>query len=279
MLGLTASLPLAEVTTTGSGLAAHQQRLKAYSVEISRVSPDPSQPRRIHDQVAHEELTASVKQHGILQPLSVRLVPDEDRYIIIAGERRYRAAKAAGLESVPCWVQEPKNDHVLLQQVIENWQRADLHPLDLASSLAELRDSRKLTQKQIAELTGKSEAEVSKFLKLLTLHPTVLKDIQGDQSGVVGRRHLEAVSRLPAAEQPSVWSAVKKEKLSVEATEAIVKAKRNALSGKAVTTASRQFQFTAGDAKITVQFTKNAATMSDVREALVQVLSELPMDQ
>lgn len=272
------SLPLAEVSSPGVGLAEHQQRLKAYSVAIDRVTPDQSQPRRIHDDTAHRELVASVRQHGILQPLTVRLIPGEERYIIIAGERRYRAAKAAGLEAVPCWVQEPKSDHILIQQVIENWQRSDLHPLDLAQSLAELRDSRKLTQKQIADLTGKSEAEVSKFLKLLTLHPSILKDIQHDTTGGIGRRHLEAVSRLPTAEQPGVWSAVKNQQLSVEATEAMVKAKRQVLSGKPALQTGKTFSFQANGATVTVKFAQKSASMIDVREVLVQVLTELPSD-
>ena len=108
----------------------------AFAIACDRIRPDPTQPRRRLDTDAQKELNASVERLGILQPITVRYVEAEDVYRIITGERRYHAACAAGLPEIPCWVQSPKEDEVLLHQIVENWQRLDMHPFDLADALA-----------------------------------------------------------------------------------------------------------------------------------------------
>src|SRR5205085_10342630 len=135
------------------------------------------------DPVAQRELTDSVRRLGILQPIAVRYDAGQDAYLVIAGERRYRAACDAGLAEVPCWVQSPDAKDVLLHQVVENWQRAELHPFDLADALAELRDANGYTQKQLAVLTGKPESEVSRLLSLLKLDPAVQVEARSESGG------------------------------------------------------------------------------------------------
>src|SRR5207245_4101503 len=125
----------------------HQRRLAgAFLIKLEHIRPDPAQPRKTIDSKRLQELVASVREHGILQPVSVRFVPESSCYFIIAGERRYQAAKEIGLIELPCWVQRPDERQVLVHQVVENWQRADLHPFDLADALAELRDTNEYTQ-------------------------------------------------------------------------------------------------------------------------------------
>ena len=165
-------------------------------IALDRICPDPAQPRKNLDTKAQQELTAAVKRHGILQPITVRYIESDNIYQIITGERRYHAAREAGLMEIPCWVQTLKNEDVLLQQIVENWQRADLHPYDLADALARLRDANGYTQKDLARATGKSEGEISKLLAILELDPAVQKAARQDETGRITKRHLYAVAKL-----------------------------------------------------------------------------------
>ena len=129
------SLPFQAGATQSTGMVEEgRSRLKgAYLIRADRIVPDPQQPRKRIDPTYLEELTASVKRLGILQPIVVRYVESENQYRIIAGECRFSAAGKAGLTEIPCWVKSPDAEEVLLQQIAENWQRSDLHPFDLAA--------------------------------------------------------------------------------------------------------------------------------------------------
>ena len=109
------------------------------------------------------------------QPSTVRCVETAKSYRIIAGERRYTAARNAGLTEMPCWVKTPKHEEILRHQIVENWQRADLNPFELADSLAVLQDANRYTQADLATATGKSQGDVSKPLTILDLDPDVQK--------------------------------------------------------------------------------------------------------
>ena len=147
----------------------------AYFIEIGRIHPDPTQPRRQLDSQAQQELTLSIKQFGIMQPIAVRYIESQKIYQIISGERRYQAALRAKLTEIPCWVQTPREEEILVRQIVENWQRSDLSPFELADALASIRDANKLTQDALAKLTGKPKGEISKLLALLSLVPEVQK--------------------------------------------------------------------------------------------------------
>ena len=136
-------------------------------------------------------------------------------YQIIAGERRYQAALAAGLSEIPCWVQNPKEEHILVHQIVENWQRAELHPYDLADALARLRDVTGYSQKKLAEVTGKPESEVSRLLSLLRINPAVQQQARRDMAGTVTKRHLVALAQLTPEDQQEVMVEVK-EKVSAQ---------------------------------------------------------------
>ena len=116
-------------------------------IKLSEIVADPNQPRRTFDEASLEELSASIKEHGILQPIVV--VPHEGKYMIVAGERRFRAAMRAGMEKIPALVRTLSNQHRLELSLIENLQRRDLNPLETATAYLKLRDQFNLTLDQI----------------------------------------------------------------------------------------------------------------------------------
>ena len=145
----------------------------AYSIEIEKVRPDPQQPRREFNEDELKNLTASITERGIKQPVRVWFVEAEDLFQIISGERRYRAAVAAGFTELPCIIEDAPKDggalprrEILVDQVVENWQRQDLNPYDLSDALKELRDDHGLSQDEISRLTGKPKSEISRFLAM-----------------------------------------------------------------------------------------------------------------
>lgn len=146
------------------------------NIRLTEIVPDPDQPRRNFDELALDELSASVKEHGILQPIVV--TPYQGKYMIVAGERRYRAAERAGLDKVPVLVRTLTNQHKLELSLIENLQRRDLNPLETATAYLKLRDQFNLTLDQIGQrVGGKSVAAISNTLRLLRLPESVREAI------------------------------------------------------------------------------------------------------
>ena len=160
----------------GSGLGAllpdaneEVEKISAVSeIEIADIEANPWQPRSEFDQEQLEELSASIKEVGIIQPLTLRQLPN-GKYQIVSGERRYRASKMAGLVKVPAYVREVNDDAMLQYALIENIQRADLNPLEEAISYQRLIDECNLTQEQLAEKVSKKRSTVTNFLRLLKL--------------------------------------------------------------------------------------------------------------
>ena len=137
-------------------------------IKLTEIRADPNQPRRSFDDISLDELTASIKEHGILQPIVV--TRDQTGYVIVAGERRFRAASRAGLSSVPALVRTLSDQHRLELSLIENLQRRDLNPIETATAYLKLRDQFNLTLDQIGQrVGGKSVAAVSNTLRLLRL--------------------------------------------------------------------------------------------------------------
>lgn len=141
-------------------------------IKIGEITPDPDQPRRHFDEAALDELSASVKEHGIVQPIVV--TPKDGKYQIVAGERRYRAALKAGLDKMPALVRTLSNQHKLELSLIENLQRRDLNVLETATAYLKLRDQFNLTLEQIGQrVGGKSVSTISNTLRLLRLPNSV----------------------------------------------------------------------------------------------------------
>ncbi|MDR1939337.1 MAG: ParB/RepB/Spo0J family partition protein [Clostridiales bacterium] len=141
-------------------------------IDIALVDPNPNQPRKHFDDTALRELASSIKTYGILQPLI--LVKFDSRYIIVAGERRYRAAKIAGLSRVPAIVRELSPQDIKEIAIIENLQREDLNPIEAAEAIKELMSTYKMTQDELSQKIGKSRPTVTNLLRLLSLSAPVV---------------------------------------------------------------------------------------------------------
>ncbi|NLM45755.1 MAG: ParB/RepB/Spo0J family partition protein [Firmicutes bacterium] len=186
----------------------------AVDVATDEIELNPYQPRKSFDQEKLEELARSVKQHGILQPLIVR--PHGRQYELVAGERRLRAAKMAGLETVPVII-KPFSDREMMEiALIENLQREDLNPLEEAEAYKRLLEEFQYTQEQLAERVGKSRSAVANTLRLLTLHAAVRKELA---AGSLSEGHARALLALPLEKQPDAARKVIELKLSVRETE------------------------------------------------------------
>ncbi len=146
-------------------------------IEIEKIKPNPNQPRKNFDTEALNELASSIKMHGIVQPIVVNDMGD-GTYMIIAGERRWRAANICGLKTVPAVVRNYTDKQVKEISIIENLQREDLNPIEAAKAIKELMDEYGLTQEVVADRIGKSRSSIANTLRLLTLYPDVLKMVE-----------------------------------------------------------------------------------------------------
>ena len=188
-------------------------------IAVSQLDPNPDQPRRTFDTQALEALAESIRQAGVLQPLLV--VENGARYRIVAGERRYRAARMAGLQSVPCVVRDMTEQERMEAALIENLQRSDLNPIEEALGYQELMGTYEMTQEQAAARVGKSRPAVANALRLLSLSPAVLELVK---DGSLSAGHARAL--LPVkdeAQQLSIAQKVMALGLSVRQTEALCK--------------------------------------------------------
>ena len=183
------------------------------TVPISQVENCSSQPRKAFDPEALEELAESIRQHGILQPLT-------GYYQIIAGERRWRAARLAGLAEVPVLVIEADDRKAAELAMVENLQREDLNPMEEAAGFQALMDGYRLTQEEAAKRVGKSRSAVANALRLLSLSPAVRKLVE---EGKLSAGHARALLPLPEKQQEAAAKAVLSGALSVRQTEALVK--------------------------------------------------------
>lgn len=186
------------------------------SVEISRIEPNPYQPRVTFDQEALAELSASIKALGLIQPITVRRISD-DKYQIISGERRFRAARLAGLKTIPAYVRNADDTGMLEMAIVENVQRYDLDPIETAMSYQRLIEECHLTQESMAERIGKSRVAVTNFLRLLKLPAKVQYDVK---VGNISVGHAKVLLGLDnAAQQENLSDEIIRTGLSVRALE------------------------------------------------------------
>jgi ParB family chromosome partitioning protein len=270
VLAQKSELPLGNDAPVAPGEQRGRERLKgAFLIDIGRIRPDPAQPRRNLQDESLRELAASITRLGVVQAISVRYMAQDDVYQIISGERRFQATKLAGLPSIPCIVTNPEEDQILVRQIVENWQRAQLHPFEIADALAQLRDAKGYSQRKLAEQTGKPEAEISKFLKLLDLDPPVQNEARADTTGTLSFRHLYNVARLEPTEQAAIVSAVREQRLSATDTEKLVRKtiERRTAAPKRGAPVTR-VQYVTTKAKVVLTFRKQTVTNDEILAAL-----------
>ena len=189
-------------------------------VEISKIKANPNQPRKIVDEDALNELAASIKVHGIVQPIVLNKQED-GTFLIIAGERRFRAAKICGLDKVPAVIKNYTDKQVKEISIIENLQREDLNPIEAARAIKELMEEYNLTQEVVSERIGKSRSNVANTLRLLTLTPEVLMMVENGKISAGHARCLVTVEDV--ADQIRLAHLVVTKNLSVRDLEKLVK--------------------------------------------------------
>lgn len=201
------------------------ERVPSSQVPIGDVVPNPQQPRTVMDPERLQELAASIRMYGIIQPLLVTEecgVDGQVVYQLIAGERRLRAAKAAGLETVPVTVRQTTPQELLEIAIVENVQRADLNPIEEAIAYQRLMEEFGLTQREVAERVGKSRTAVANTLRLTELPADVRASIT---NGEISEGHGRALLGLPTeGERLAAWQTVVKQELNVRETERMVRA-------------------------------------------------------
>ncbi|MBI3376066.1 MAG: ParB/RepB/Spo0J family partition protein [Betaproteobacteria bacterium] len=197
------------------------------SLPVNRIRPGKYQPRTRMDQEALAELAASIKAQGLMQPVLVRPI-ERDRYELIAGERRWRAAQMAGLEMVPAIVREVPDESALAMSLIENIQRENLNPMEEAAGLARLAGEFKLTHQQVAEAVGRSRSATTNLLRLLGLAKPVQAMLM---ESVLEMGHARALLALDAARQIEAANKVAARGLSVRETEALVQSQLKGTGG------------------------------------------------
>ncbi len=190
-------------------------------IEIAKIKPNPRQPRHHILDEDLEELAASILEHGILQPLIVARDEENDRYLLIAGERRMEAARKAGMRSVPVLIRQVSDQQMLELALIENLQRADLTPLETANAYRHLHEEFKLSHDEIAARVSKSRVSVTNTLRLLNLPEAVQKALA---EGAISEGHARALLGLnnPQAQIAALNSIIKNE-MTVRQTEELVR--------------------------------------------------------
>lgn len=212
-----------------SQLLAEQTDASSTEIAIDRIAPNPRQPRRHFDAEALTELAASIREYGVIQPLLVRPV-SEGSYELIAGERRLRAAKEAGLETVPVTIRSATGQNSLELAIIENLQREDINAMECARAYQHLIQDFGLTQEQVSVRVGKSRTAVANQLRLLRL-PEVIQE--GVESGAISEGHARALLATDSpTHQLALYEKILVDGLSVRETERLAKAEPRPVVGK-----------------------------------------------
>jgi ParB family chromosome partitioning protein len=203
-------------------------------IELNQIKPNAKQPRQVFEEESLNELTFSLKEIGLLQPIVVRAVANNE-YEIVAGERRFRAAKLAGFTKIPALIRDTQDTHMLRDALLENLHRAQLNPLEEAAAYQQLLEDFGGTQEELAAKLGRSRPQVTNTMRLLKLPPTVQKRVA---AGVLSSGHAKALLGLAQSEDIEVLaSRIVAEGLSVRATEEIVSI--GAVGGSSAVTARK----------------------------------------
>ncbi len=166
-----------EVEQASAKTSAKVNKGSVDMIDVNVIKTNPNQPRKVFDEDALNELTSSIKLHGVIQPIVLNDNGD-GTYLIIAGERRYRAAKKAGLDKIPAVIKNYTDRQIKEIAIIENLQREDLNPIEAARAIKQLMEEYKLTQESVAERIGKSRPNIANVLRLLTLYPDVMTMVE-----------------------------------------------------------------------------------------------------
>jgi len=212
----------ADLKTTAGNLKPEvvEQASVSMRIPLEQIEVNPKQPRHDFDEDALNELAASIKIHDIIQPLTVSKLPS-GKYRLIAGERRFRASKRAGLKDVPVYIRQANDAQLLELSLLENLQRKDLNAIEVALSYKRLMDELEYTQEQVAERMGKERSTVANYIRLLKLPPDIQVAVR---TGVISMGHARALINVDVVDkQLYIFNEIKKNGLSVRQTEELVR--------------------------------------------------------
>lgn len=233
-------------------------------IELSAIRPNPNQPRHDFDEDALNELADSIREIGIVQPITLRDMGDGS-YIIIAGERRWRASQLAGLTSVPAYIRTVDDENMMEMALVENIQREDLNSLEIALAYQHLMEQYGLTQERLSEKVGKNRATVTNYLRLLKLPATIQMALKNRE---IDMAHARAILPLENPTlQIQVFEEVKKKGLSVRKVEAMVK---NLLEGGTETLNGKSLK-AKGGYKMSKEFDELKKSLSAFFQSKVQL--------
>lgn len=223
--GLGAIFEIEELNIPKQTAASRRDNTVA-EIELTRIVPNPSQPRTLFDEEALEELAQSISRLGVIQPITVKRIENakdgDPEYMIISGERRFRASQMAGLDTIPAYVREANDQTLLEMALVENIQREDLGAIEVALSLQRLIDECSLTQEILAERVGKKRSTIANYIRLLKL-PAQVQSALGSDMITMG--HARALLSLPNDKQQlAMLAKVIKGHMSVRQTEQAVQA-------------------------------------------------------
>lgn len=227
--GLSALLESAstDITTTNTTLQGSQTVGSISSIPISKIEANPFNPRTNFEQEALNELASSIKEHGIIQPLTVRKL-GRDKFQLISGERRFRASQIAGLSEVPCYIRIANDATMLEMALVENIQREDLNAIEVGLSYKRLMDECNFTQEKLSEKLGKSRSNITNYLRLLKLP---VKVQIGVREGLISMGHARAlVSAGDEKTQEKLFTQILTDGLSVRELEELIKGKKTTKS-------------------------------------------------
>lgn len=211
--------PVGYINKAVAGSAAQQDSAGVLRVPVDSIEPNPYQPRMSFDQAALDELATSIRNLGLIQPITVRKVGD--RYQIISGERRFKACRLCGMTTIPAYVRESNDQGMLEMAIVENVQRENLDPIELALSYQRLIEECRFTQDQMAERLGKNRATVANTLRLLKLPAKVQHDLK---VGLISSGHAKAILGVDdPSVQEKLCDLVLSDGLSVRQLEQIVR--------------------------------------------------------
>ena len=189
-------------------------------IEVDKIVPNPKQPRSGFDEERLNELAVSIKALGIIQPLTLRKIEDE-RYQIIAGERRFKAAQIAGLTKIPAYIRSVEDEAMLELALVENIQREDLDPIEIAISYQRLIDECNLTQENMSERVGKKRSTIANYLRLLKLPAEIQLGLRGNK---ISMGHAKAIINIDNVEiQLNIYNQIVDNDLSVRTVEELVR--------------------------------------------------------
>ena len=189
-------------------------------INLKFIDTNSDQPRKSFDEKKLHELSASIKQHGIIQPITVRKIR-ENKYQLISGERRYKASKLLGKETIPAFIKVADEDNILELALIENIQREDLNSIEIAISYKKLIDELKINQENLGSRVGKDRSTINNYLRLLKLPPTIQKGLIDNK---IQMGHARSLITLEKSEiQLKIYQLILSNKLSVRKTEELVR--------------------------------------------------------